>query len=145
MRAEAGSASLFGVPLYRDPAGAVRAGVAHVPDRHHGDVGTLGVGENLFLETLRDNRIQRLGFLRFAALQALAKNAIASFDIRCPGPDAPIKLLSGGNIQKVILARGLGRVKLVIACQPTRGLDVGAAADVHRRLLEARARGLPSC
>jgi simple sugar transport system ATP-binding protein len=145
VRAEAGSASLFGVPLYRDPAGAVRAGVARVPeDRHHeGIVGTLSVGENLFLETLRDNRIQRLGFLRFAALRALAQDAIASFDIRCPGPDAPIRLLSGGNIQKVILARGLGRdPKLVIACQPTRGLDVGAAADVHRRLLEARARGV---
>ena len=63
-------------------------------------------------------------------------------DIRCPGPEAPIRLLSGGNIQKVILARVLDRKpRVILANQPTRGLDVGAAAEVHRRLLEARARG----
>jgi general nucleoside transport system ATP-binding protein len=67
---------------------------------------------------------------------------IAAFDIRCPGPDAPIRLLSGGNIQKVILARGLARQpRAVLANQPTRGLDIGATADVHRRLLQARDRG----
>ena len=62
--------------------------------------------------------------------------------MRCPGPDAPIRLLSGGNIQKLILARVLERnPRVILANQPTRGLDVGATADVHRRLLEARARG----
>jgi simple sugar transport system ATP-binding protein len=71
-----------------------------------------------------------------------AREAIAAYDIRCPGPGAPIRLLSGGNIQKVILARVLDRnPRVILANQPTRGLDVGAAAEVHRRLLEARARG----
>jgi simple sugar transport system ATP-binding protein len=75
-------------------------------------------------------------------LRDLARDAIRAFDIRCSGPDAPVRLLSGGNMQKVILARELGREPgLVIANQPTRGLDVGATAEVHRRLLEARMRG----
>ena len=63
--------------------------------------------------------------------------------MRCPGPDAPIRLLSGGNIQKVILARVFERAaRVVLANQPTRGLDVGATAEVHRRLLEASERGV---
>jgi simple sugar transport system ATP-binding protein len=63
--------------------------------------------------------------------------------VRCPGPDAAIRLLSGGNIQKVILARVFDRSpRVVLANQPTRGLDVAAAAEVHRRLLEARDRGV---
>ena len=66
--------------------------------------------------------------------------------MRCPGPDAPIRLLSGGNIQKLILARVLDRdPRVILANQPTRGLDVGATAEVHRRLLEARARGAAMC
>jgi simple sugar transport system ATP-binding protein len=102
----------------------------------------LTIAENLVIENLRDPNVQKWGFLRFGSVREQARAAIAAFDVRCPGPDAPIRLLSGGNIQKVILARGLGREpRLVLANQPTRGLDVGATADVHRRLLEARARG----
>ena len=72
-----------------------------------------------------------------------AQAAIRDYDVRCPGPDVPIRLLSGGNIQKVILARVFERAaRVVLANQPTRGLDVGATAEVHRRLLEARERGV---
>ena len=65
------------------------------------------VAENLNLETLGDPAVQRFGFLRSKRSGAARGTVIAAFDIRCPGPDAPIRLLSGGNIQKVILARGL--------------------------------------
>ena len=76
-------------------------------------------------------------------MRARAVTAIRDYDVRCPGPDAAIRLLSGGNIQKVILARVFERSpRVVLANQPTRGLDVGATAEVHRRLLEARERGV---
>jgi simple sugar transport system ATP-binding protein len=143
-RASAGTATLHGAPLRASPRAAVRAGIARIPeDRHHeGIVGSLTVAENLVIETLHDPGVQRGGFLRFGAIREKARAAIAAFDVRCPGPDAPIRLLSGGNIQKVILARELGREpRLVLANQPSRGLDVGATAEVHRRLLEARGRG----
>jgi simple sugar transport system ATP-binding protein len=136
--------TVFGVPLEASPQAAIRAGIGRIPeDRHHeGVVGSLSIAENLVIETLDDVRIQRWGFLRRKGMRELARDAIKAFDIRCPGPDAPVRLLSGGNMQKVILARELGREPgLVIANQPTRGLDVGATAEVHRRLLEARARG----
>ena len=62
--------------------------------------------------------------------------------MRCPGPEAEARLLSGGNIQKLILARVLERgPRVILANQPTRGLDVGAVASVHERLLAARRRG----
>jgi simple sugar transport system ATP-binding protein len=143
-RASAGSATLFGKKLQSSPRAAVRAGIGRIPeDRHHeGIVGSLTIAENLVIETLSDPDVQRFGFLRFGAIRERARAAIAAFDVRCPGPDTPIRLLSGGNIQKVILARELGREpKLVLANQPSRGLDVGATAEVHRRLLEARGRG----
>jgi simple sugar transport system ATP-binding protein len=123
----------------------VDAGVGRIPeDRHHeGIVGSLSIAENLALESLRDPGVQRLGFLRFDGLRRRAEEAIRDYDVRCPGPDVPIRLLSGGNIQKVILARVFERrPRVVLANQPTRGLDIGATADVHRRLLEARERGV---
>jgi simple sugar transport system ATP-binding protein len=126
------------------PRRMIEAGVARIPEDRHRDgiVGSLSIAENLALETLRSSQVQRAGFLRFGRLRERARAAIAAYDIRCPGPETPIRLLSGGNIQKVILARVLdGAPKLVLANQPTRGLDVGAAEEVHRRLLEARARG----
>jgi simple sugar transport system ATP-binding protein len=122
----------------------IDAGVARIPeDRHReGIVGSLSIAENLAIESLRSPDVQRGGFLRFDRLRQRAREAIAAYDIRCPGPEAPIRLLSGGNIQKVILARVLEREpRIVLANQPTRGLDVGAAAEVHRRLLDARGRG----
>lgn len=140
-----GSLLLGGKPITRfDPGPFVRSGIGRVPeDRHHeGTVGAMTVAENAVLENLSEPRFQRWGFLRKARIDAHARNAIHDFDIRCPGPHAPIHQLSGGNMQKVILARALDREpQLVLANQPTRGLDVGAVADVHRRLIAARDRG----
>lgn len=105
-------------------------GLARIPEERHreGIVGSMSVAENLCLETLASLDVQRLGFLRLNRMRELARTAIAAYDIRCPGPDAPAGLLSSGNIQQVILARVLGgQPGIVLANQPTRGLDVGAA------------------
>jgi ABC-type uncharacterized transport system ATPase subunit len=144
-RPGAGTMRLFGAPVARhDPRAFARAGVARIPeDRHHdGVVGAMTVAENVALEEIREPAFQRGGFLRFSALRARAANAIRDYDVRCPGPDAPARLLSGGNLQKLILARVLDRKpRLILANQPTRGLDIGAQTEVHRRLLAAREGG----
>ena len=143
-RPASGRLHLAGAGSPATPAAFVAAGVARIPeDRNHdGVVGALTVAENLALEELGGPGVQRFGFLRMGRMRARARAAIAAYGIRCPGPDAPVRLLSGGNVQKVVLARVLDRApRLILACQPTRGLDVGAAAEIHRRLLDARARG----
>jgi len=126
------------------PARMVKAGVARMPEdrQHDGVVGTMSVAENIAIEELRDPAFQRFGFIDRNAMRKRAEAAIAGYDIRCPGPDAEARLLSGGNVQKLILARVLERTpRLILANQPTRGLDVGAQAEVHRRIIAARDRG----
>jgi len=126
------------------PRDLMDAGVGRIPeDRHHdGIVGTMRLWENLALEDIRSPACQAGGFLRHSALRARAKNAISTFDVRGGGPETEARLLSGGNMQKVILARVLDRApRVILANQPTRGLDVGAVSFVHQRLLDARASG----
>ena len=87
-------------------------------------------------------RFSRMGFLNWKAARQFAEAIIADYDVKCPAPEARIRLLSGGNMQKLILGRALDPDPAVIlASQPTRGLDVGAVAYVHRMLLAARDRG----
>ncbi len=127
-----------------DPTARIRARVGRIPeDRHRdGTIGALSVAENYVLETISAPENQSGGVLRRADIRVRAAVAIKAYDVRCPGPDAAIRALSGGNMQKVVLARVLEREPLlVLAHQPTRGLDIGATTDVHRRLLAARARG----
>ena len=142
---QGGVLRLYGKPVVgADPRGLVAAGVARMPEdrQHDGVVGAMTVAENIAIEDLRDAAYQRMGFLNFRAITARAEAAIAAYDIRCPGPHAEARLLSGGNLQKLILARVLERnPRLILANQPTRGLDVGAQADVHRRLIAARDAG----
>ncbi|MBS7539777.1 ABC transporter ATP-binding protein [Ancylobacter lacus] len=145
MAPSGGRADLAGTRLgAANPAARVAAGVGRIPeDRHRdGTIGALSVAENLVIETIAAPENQSAGFLRYGALRARAAQAIRDYDVRCPGPDAAIRALSGGNMQKVVLARVLERApRLVLAHQPTRGLDIGATTDVHRRLLAARGRG----
>jgi simple sugar transport system ATP-binding protein len=140
-----GRVLVAGEPVRRfRPRPLLGLGVGRIPeDRHHdGIVGPMRIWENLALEDIREPAWQRAGFLRFGNLRRRAEDAIAGYDVRCPGPEAEARLLSGGNIQKLILARVLGRSPgVILASQPTRGLDVGAVAAVHGRLLDARARG----
>ncbi|WP_037313008.1 ABC transporter ATP-binding protein [Ruegeria halocynthiae] len=126
------------------PAAMVQAGVGRIPeDRHReGIVGAMSVAENMIIERLDDGGVQSRGLLRREAMQANAERLAQAYDVRGPGVNAPARLLSGGNIQKLILARVFDRApQLILANQPTRGLDMGAAAEVGRRLLEARERG----
>ena len=140
-----GGIGLFGQPWPSGgPAAVVEAGVGRIPEdrNRQGVVGDMTVAENLLLEERADPAWQRFGVLRRDALATHAAEVIAAYDVRCPGPQATIRLLSGGNVQKVILGRVLERrPRLILANQPTRGLDVGAVAYVHDRLLEARAGG----
>ncbi|MEQ8968040.1 MAG: ABC transporter ATP-binding protein [Azospirillaceae bacterium] len=141
----AGRLALFGEPVRRpSPARFVAAGVGRIPEDRHGSgvVGDMAVWENAILERARDPAFARHGWLRQGAALAFARRLIADFDIRCPGPRARTALLSGGNMQKLILGRILSAdPRFILANQPTRGLDVGAIAYVHGQLLAARERG----
>lgn len=126
------------------PGVMVHTGIGRIPeDRHRdGTIGGMTIAENLITETVRDRANHRWGFLKLSSIRLRAEQSIADFDVRCTGPDAPVRFLSGGNMQKVVLARTLaGSPTVVLAQQPTRGLDVAATADVHKRLLAARERG----
>ena len=126
------------------PRDAVRLGLGRVPEDRHaeGAVGDLTVWENAVLERLREKAFSRLGFVRRAAGKSYAADLIRRFDIRGAGPDTRTRLLSGGNMQKLILGRNLAATpRFLLANQPTRGLDEGAIAAVHAELLAARAAG----
>jgi simple sugar transport system ATP-binding protein len=123
-----------------DPTRMMRAGVGRIPeDRHASLIDDLSVAYNLVLERLDEFR--RRGRLDEAAVRDHATELIARFDIRAR-PDDPVGPLSGGNVQKVLLARVLARdPRVIVVSQPTRGLDVGATEYVRRQLLERRAAG----
>ena len=130
--------------LRPSPSAMVEAGIGRIPeDRHReGIVGAMSVAENMVIERLDDPEVQSRGLLRREAIAENAERLAKAYDVRGPGVLAASRLLSGGNIQKLILARVFERSpRLILANQPTRGLDMGAAAEVGRRLLEARARG----
>ena len=120
-------------------------GFGRIPeDRHHtGTVGEMSVWENLVSEKLRQKPYWKFGkIIDFEANQNKAAELIEQFDIRCNSMQTPARLLSGGNMQKLILARTLtANPKFVLANQPVRGLDEGAIAFVHEQLLGARQYG----
>ncbi|WP_282609962.1 ABC transporter ATP-binding protein [Pelagibius sp. Alg239-R121] len=144
-RAESGSMTLFGETIANPtPAKVVKLGVGRIPEDRHaeGVIGEMSIWENMISEDLRALPISRRGLIDHAAARARTEAQIERFDVRCPGPDAETRLLSGGNMQKLILARALSREPgLVLANQPARGLDEGAIAYVHGQLLAARERG----
>ncbi len=121
-----------------------RLGVASVPaDRiAQGLMMDFNVTENLILGRHRSSRFSYGGLLRRKAIDGFAEESITGFDIRTPSASQPTRTLSGGNLQKVIMARELsGRPRILVAHQPTRGLDISAGEYVRRRLLEERDRG----
>ncbi|GLS31446.1 simple sugar transport system ATP-binding protein [Mesorhizobium albiziae] len=123
---------------------ALDHGIARIPEDRHavGTIGDMSVTENVISERYRSARFSRHGFLDWKAARNFAEGLIRDYDVKCPSPEARIRLLSGGNMQKLILGRALDPdPAIVLANQPARGLDVGAVAYVHGKLLEARARG----
>ncbi|MEL6679400.1 MAG: ATP-binding cassette domain-containing protein, partial [Pseudomonadota bacterium] len=126
------------------PQEAVAAGLARIPEDRHGTgtIGDMSLAENAVSERYRDPAFSRMGVLDRGAARRFAERIVEDYEVKAPGPDAPIRLLSGGNMQKLILGRVLdGAPEVILANQPTRGLDIGAVAYVHGVLLEARARG----
>jgi general nucleoside transport system ATP-binding protein len=118
------------------------AGVAHIPEDRlqMGVVGNLSVTENLALRGFEHAPFANGELLDFAAMENFALESIKTYEVSTPGAHARTRLLSGGNIQKLIFARELaGNPKLILASHPTYGLDAGATAQVQNVLLE-RAR-----
>jgi ABC-type uncharacterized transport system ATPase subunit len=122
----------------------IEAGLAYVPEERmrDGAIREFSVQENVFLHEHADPRFSRGIFLDFGAMKAHARDLVTRFSIKTPSLDTPLKNLSGGNIQKLILARELSRrPRVLIAAQPTRGVDIGATEYIHERLLEQRDSG----
>jgi simple sugar transport system ATP-binding protein len=144
-RASAGAVALDGADITNLPPQTIaQRGVASVPaDRiAEGLIPEFRVDENLVLGQHRSPRFARGPFVDQARVAAFAQQAIADFDIATPSAAQTTRVLSGGNLQKVILARELAlNPRCLIINQPTRGLDVGATEYVRRRLLEQRQRG----
>jgi len=136
VHADAGTVEVHGVSVRCGRHGAMAAsGIGVIPeDRHRsGCVLDMSVAENLVLD--HPGVVARRGLLDGQRLRQHARRLIEEFDIACPGPDAPMWQLSGGNQQRVILARELSRrPDVLIAAQPTRGLDVGAIEYMAARL-----------
>ncbi|MDR2656451.1 MAG: ABC transporter ATP-binding protein [Oscillospiraceae bacterium] len=120
-------------------------GMSHIPeDRHtYGLVLDYTVEENMALKSYFRHPFQRHGFLSFAVMRGHAERLMRAFDVRAgQGPATRARSLSGGNQQKAIIAREMGELpNILIAVQPTRGLDVGAIEYIHKRLLAARDEG----
>jgi simple sugar transport system ATP-binding protein len=121
----------------------IALGLAHIPeDRLRTALVDLPIADNSVVETIDTRQFSRAGILRRKEILDFARALIAAYDVRCTGPEQSVATLSGGNQQKVVLGRALSRSPdLVVAVQPTRGLDVGATASVHNELLAQRARG----
>jgi simple sugar transport system ATP-binding protein len=122
----------------------VLAGVEHIPENRQteGLVLSMSIMDNLLLENFERIPYAKNGFRQFNVMNEHAQDLMQKFDIRAPAPGVEAKKLSGGNQQKVILARSLWRNPTVlIAMQPTRGLDVGAASFIHKQIVEARDHG----
>ncbi|MFB4350381.1 ABC transporter ATP-binding protein [Microbacterium sp. CR_7] len=142
-----GSITLDGTQLVgKSVRGILDTGVGFVPEDRNEDglVGGFSVAENLILDRSDDESFSRGGTIRRAALEEFAKERIAEYDIRTQGPHTPAGTLSGGNQQKVVIAREMSReLRLLVAAQPTRGVDVGSIEFIHKRIIETRDAGVP--
>ncbi|MGW6698913.1 ABC transporter ATP-binding protein [Nocardia sp. NPDC055049] len=142
---ESGSIEMGGIPVTGwNPYRRIVAGLGYIPEDRGRDglAADFTVAENLVLNQYRDKPLSNRGVVDAAAVRKLADKAIADFDIRTRGPGELVSALSGGNQQKVVIAREFSRPRSVlVAAQPTRGVDVGAIEFIHRRLVAERDTG----
>ena len=128
-----------------EPRHFMDRGIAYIPEDRNTDglVGDMSVWENAVLtETENDEFRSPLGWLNSDHCKKAAQKLCHTYDVRTQSLGQPARLLSGGNVQKLLLGRWLGRdPKLLIACQPTRGLDEGAIASIQKLILEVRQKG----
>ena len=140
-----GSIKLSGNELIgRSVDECLKAGIAYVPESRELDglISSFSITENLILDTHSEAPYSKGIFYKPAMAHQVALERIKEFDIRAQSANDPASSLSGGNKQKVVLARELSRpVELVVVCQPTRGLDVGSIEFVHQRLISERDSG----
>ncbi|MDP4157761.1 MAG: ATP-binding cassette domain-containing protein, partial [Bacillota bacterium] len=144
-KSESGSVKVNGKELLNlAPRKISESGVGHIPqDRHkHGLVLNYPIGENMVLQTYYKRPFSKRGILNFTEIYNKARKLITEFDVRTPSEYTLARALSGGNQQKAIIGREVDRdPDLLIAAQPTRGLDVGAIEFIHKRLIEQRDHG----
>lgn len=125
----------------------IRCRVSHVPEDRNlqGLVGDMNISDNLLLKSLEEERfsVGKGLFLKKKAIKKYAKELVEKYDIRCSDISLEVRSLSGGNQQKVILARELeSEPNLLVMVHPTRGLDIGATKFVHNQMIDARERGV---
>jgi simple sugar transport system ATP-binding protein len=142
----AGTIHLAGEDLvHASPREVLRSGVAHVPEDRQRDglIADFPVADNLVLNTFDQPPFAHGLSMDRDAIASGAAERVKEFDIRTPSTAAPVGTLSGGNQQKIIVAREFSRpIKLLIASQPTRGLDVGSVQYIHERIVRQRDEGL---
>lgn len=147
LRKSSGSIRLEGQELVgRSVSQVLESGVGFVPEdrSHDGLVGPFSVAENLVLDLYKDSRFRSGPSLKRRAIAENAEHRIQEFDIRTGSPQSAASTLSGGNQQKIVIARELSRpLKLFVASQPTRGVDVGSIEFIHQRIVAERDNGVP--
>jgi general nucleoside transport system ATP-binding protein len=145
-RAASGSISLGDRDVSNDsPRERHTAGMAHIPEdrQRQGLVTEMSITENLVLTRYHDAEFSSGVRMKWDVAQARAKELVAAYDIRTNDPSQPASTLSGGNQQKVIVARELSRdIRLAVAAQPTRGIDVGSIEYVHAQIVKERDAGV---
>ena len=144
-RMSAGTITLCGEDISKSSIRRRGRNMSHIPeDRHkHGLVLDFTLEQNMVLQTYKEERFQHFGFIKGDAVRSYAEHLIEQYDVRSgQGPVTPARSMSGGNQQKAIIAREVDRDKpLIIAVQPTRGLDVGAIEYIHSQLVAERDKG----
>ena len=144
-KATSGVIALDGKDLtHSNPRERHQMGMAHIPEdrQRQGLVGGLSVAENLVLTRYHDDQFSHGVIVDWDAADAIADTLIGEYDIRTPNKETGVGTLSGGNQQKVIVARELSRdLRLTIAAQPTRGVDVGSIEYIHSRIVKERDAG----
>jgi simple sugar transport system ATP-binding protein len=141
-RADGGTITIGGKDVTNQlPVDVRRAGLAYVPEGRmkDGSIGSFTVAENLLLIDHGDPKFLHRGLLDFGAIREHSQALVDEYAVKTPTLETPVKSLSGGNIQKLILARELsGTPTVLVASQPTRGVDIGAAEYIHKRLVGQR-------
>lgn len=143
--AAAGKVTVQGRDVTNQPAtAAIDQGLAYIPaDRNGiGSSPNLSLADNLILKSYRRPPVGQGWRLDLGLVRSQAEELVEQFDVKTPSVDLPARLLSGGNLQKLILAREISRrPKVIIAVYPVRGLDVGAIESIHQMLIDERDRG----
>ncbi|TLM99981.1 ATP-binding cassette domain-containing protein [bacterium] len=132
------------VVTHGSPLTHIDCGQSYIPEERmkEGAIREFSVSDNLILADHGKAPYSRHSFFNFKAIHERCDRIVSDFNVKTPNLDTPVKNLSGGNIQKLILGRELSRnPKVLIASQPTRGVDIGASEYIHQCLLEQRLRG----